>query len=136
MTFADAMELWATWIARGQQARRGFHSQLHMMMVTRCEFSGGSSCAHDDGMPLDCIEAEIEAGLLRLRLTKPAQAAVVVAAYCWPGTDMERSERLDMTLRTFGRQKKAGRLFLLRHLAERRGGHCRTLLSTEKVNKL
>lgn len=135
MTFADAMELWAKWIASGRQTRRGFHSQLHMMMVTRCEFSG-SGGTPDDGVPIDCVEAEIEAGLLRLRLTKPDQAAVVVAAYCWPGTDSDRALRLDMTLRTFGRQKKAGRLFLLRHLAERRGGHWRTLLSTENVNKL
>ena len=135
MTFAEAMELWAIWIARGRQTRKGFHSQLHMMIVTRCEFSG-SSGYRDDGIPVDCIEAEIEAGLLRLRLAKPDQAEVVIAAYCWPGTDTEKSDRLDMPLRTFGRQKRAGRLFLLRHLAERRGGHWKTLLSTENVRKL
>lgn len=136
MTFAEAMELWATWIARGQQAKKGWHSQLHMMMVTRCEFSGSTGYRGDDGIPLDCIEAEIEAGLLRLRLSHPTQAAVIVAAYCWSGTDSDKSERLDMPLRTFGRQKRAGRLFLLRHLAERRGGHWRVMLSTENVRKL
>ena len=136
MTFSHAMELWARWLAAGCRESRGFHSQLHMMMVTRCEFTGATG-HHDDGMPIDGVEAEIEAGLLLLRQQgKQAQAQAVIAGYCWSGTDPDKAYRLDVSLRTFERQKQAGRLFLLQHLAERRGGHWRALLSTENVRNL
>lgn len=42
MTLERRLELWARWIVTGcNSSRGGFASMLEMMMVTRCQFSGG-----------------------------------------------------------------------------------------------
>ena len=47
-------ELWALWVRNGCNARSGFASMLEMMMVTRCQFTGGG------GAPNDSLETSIE----------------------------------------------------------------------------
>lgn len=55
-------ELWALWVRNGCNARSGFASMLEMMMVTRCQFSGGG------GAPNDSLETSIEGAVTALTL--------------------------------------------------------------------
>lgn len=120
MTLDDALHLWAEWIVSGGHERRGFHSQIHMMMVTRCEFSGSTGVSHD-GIAVDGVEADVEAALMALREQSMDKADVIVAAYCKPGTDAQKALSMGISLRCFRDRKQQAKQFISRRLAERRG---------------
>lgn len=115
-------EQWALWVRNGCNSRSGFASMLEMMMVTRCQFSGGG------GAPNDALETSIE-GAVALLSTSDETAAVVVrieyGAWEIRGLDLNapqitKAHALSLTLRQYRRKLTKARSFVTEYLKESR----------------
>ncbi|HGE7088428.1 TPA: hypothetical protein ACGB3K_005168 [Klebsiella aerogenes] len=115
-------ELWALWVRNGCNSRRGFASMLEMMMVTRCQFSGGG------GAPNDSVETSIEGAVAALTLVDETAAVVVRIEYgAWEirGLDInaphiDKAHALSLSLRQYRRKLAKARSFVTEHLKESR----------------
>lgn len=115
-------ELWALWVRNGCNARSGFASMLEMMMVTRCQFSGGG------GAPNDSLETSIEGAVAALALVDETAAVVVRIEYgAWEirGLDIsaphiDKAHALSLSLRQYRRKLAKARSFVTDHLKESR----------------
>lgn len=114
----DLLEMWARWIVNGCNQRGGFSSMLEMMMVTRCQFSGGG------GPPSDYLEMSVEMAVTSLA-TQDKDAAYILrveygAVTHWSlgeATDqLTRAHALGTTLRTYQRKLKKAREFVRAYL--------------------
>lgn len=112
------LELWARWIVGGCNSRSGFASMLEMMMVTRCQFSGG-------GEPKDQIEMEVEAAVMSLTNCDEKAARILRIEYgaiengAWAPksldkahTQMDKAHALGLSLRTYKRKLAKARLYV------------------------
>ncbi|EIY9888895.1 hypothetical protein [Escherichia coli] len=99
-------ELWALWVRNGCNARSGFASMLEMMMVTRCQFTGGG------GAPNDSLETSIEGAVTALTVVDETAALVVRIEYgAWEirGLDInaphiDKAHALSLSLRQYRRK--------------------------------
>lgn len=115
-------ELWARWVRNGCNARSGFASMLEMMMVTRCQFSGGG------GAPNDSLETSIEGAVTALTLVDETAALVVRIEYgAWEirGLDtcaeqIDKAHALSISLRQYRRKLARARSFVTDYLKESR----------------
>lgn len=117
MTLERRLELWARWIVTGcNSSRGGFASMLEMMMVTRCQFSGGG------GEPRDEIETAVEAAVMSLTAGDESAALVLRVEYgAWAPksldgatTQLDKAHALGLSLRTYKRKLAKAR----KHVAE------------------
>lgn len=113
------LELWARWVLNGKNSREGFSSMLEMMMVTRCQFSGGG------GAPNDAIETSIEGAVALLTLQDRLSAKVLRIEFgVWvlcgrPTTQLSKSIALGMPLITYRRKLEKARSFVAGYLEKR-----------------
>lgn len=95
---------------------------LEMMMVTRCQFSGGG------GAPNDSVETSIEGAVAALTLVDETAAVVVRIEYgAWEirGLDtnaphIDKAHALSLSLRQYRRKLAKARSFVTEHLKESR----------------
>ncbi|MFA9209481.1 MAG: hypothetical protein ACEQSN_15015 [Yersinia sp. (in: enterobacteria)] len=118
------LELWARWIQNGcNEGRSGFASMLEMMMVTRCQFSGGGG-----GSPRDEIETGVEAAVMALTAEDAKAALILRIEYgAWEirtldcsSTQLEKAHALSLTLRTYKRKLAKSRSFVADFLEKRK----------------
>nr|WP_247751353.1 hypothetical protein [Citrobacter portucalensis] len=110
------------WVRNGCNARSGFASMLEMMMVTRCQFSGGG------GAPNDSLETSIEGAVTALTLVDETAALVVRIEYgAWEirGLDisaphLDKAHALSLSLRQYRRKLAKARSFVTDYLKESR----------------
>lgn len=115
-------ELWALWVRNGCNSRSGFASMLEMMMVTRCQFSGGG------GTPNDSLETSVEGAIAALTKIDETAAIVVRIEYgAWEirGLDIsaphiDKAHALSLTLRQYRRKLAKARSFVTDYLKESR----------------
>lgn len=110
------LELWARWIFNGKTESSGFASMLEMMMVTRCQFSGGG------GAPRYDLEADVEAAVISLRMTDGSAAKILEVEYgAWvpksldgATKQLDKAHALGLSLRTYKRKLAKAR----KHVAD------------------
>lgn len=115
-------ELWALWVRNGCNARSGFASMLEMMMVTRCQFTGGG------GAPNDSLETSIEGAMTALTVVDETAALVVRIEYgAWEirGLDInaphiDKAHALSLSLRQYRRKLAKARAYVVDYLKKRR----------------
>lgn len=117
MALERRLELWARWIVSGcNSSRGGFASMLEMMMITRCQFSGGG------GEPRDDIEASVEAAVILLTAADRTAARILRVEYgAWAPksldgatTQLDKAHALGLSLRTYKRKLAKAR----KHVAD------------------
>lgn len=98
------LDLWARWILRGCNSRSGFASMGEMMIVTRCQFSGGG------GTPNDEIETRIEGGVAWLTTQDELAATILRAEYgvitfkSRPRTQLDKAVALRLSVQRYRRK--------------------------------
>lgn len=118
MTLERRLELWARWIVTGCNSRSGFSSMLEMMMVTRCQFSGGG------GEPRDDIETGVEAAVMSLTAVDKVAALILRVEYgAWAPksldgapTQLDKAHALGLSLRTYKRKLAKARQHVANYL--------------------
>lgn len=120
------LELWARWAIAGYSNGRGssFASVLEMMMVTRCQFSGGG------GAPNDAVETSVEGVVALLKIQDELSARVLRIEYgvkrfrSNPQTQLGKSAAMGITLIRYRRKLEKARRFVAEYLAKRLGIRC------------
>ncbi|SPW74383.1 Uncharacterised protein [Escherichia coli] len=108
--------------AMAANARSGFASMLEMMMVTRCQFTGGG------GAPNDSLETSIEGAVTALTVVDETAALVVRIEYgAWEirGLDInaphiDKAHALSLSLRQYRRKLAKARAYVVDYLKKRR----------------
>lgn len=115
----EIFDQWARWVHRGALVPGG---QSILGKLIECQGVFGGSGA---GPVLDCIEAEVEAAVLRLAAENKAAATILRIEYGAVGdinddTQLKRALRAGISLPTYKRRLKTAREFVIESLIKKR----------------
>ncbi|HCE2656956.1 hypothetical protein [Vibrio parahaemolyticus] len=115
----DIFNQWARWVHRGALVPGG-QSVLGKLIECQGVFGGGGA-----GPVLDCIEAEVEAAVLRLAAEDKAAATIFRAEFGAVGniiddTQLKRALRAGISLPTYKRRLKKAREFVIESMTRKR----------------
>ncbi|PMN73174.1 hypothetical protein [Enterovibrio norvegicus] len=116
----DIFDQWARWVHSGSLVPAG-QSILGKLIENQGVFGGGGG-----GPVLDCIEAEVEAAVLRLAAEDTAAATVfriecgALGFHVQDDTQLKRAHRTGISLPTYKRRLKKARETIIQQLTEKR----------------
>ncbi|EGQ9107546.1 hypothetical protein DDM60_002661 [Vibrio cholerae] len=116
----EIFDQWARWVHQGALVPRG---QSILGKLIECE--GVLSGGRGGGPVLDCIEADVEAAVLRLAAEDRASAHVFRIEYGAIGnvnddTQLKRALRIGISLPTYKRRLKQARTVVIESLISKR----------------
>lgn len=116
----EIFDQWARWVHQGALVPGG-QSVLGKLIECQGVFGGGGG----GGPVLDCIEADVEAAVLRLAAEDQAAATTFRMEYGAVGnmnddTQLKRSLRVGISLPTYKRRLKKARDYVIQALTKKR----------------